>query len=575
MIPAPPARQLPLSDAQREMWYGQQADPGNPVFTMGDFLELRGPLDTARFTAAWQGVLREAGTLRALFTELDGEPRQELAAVGDFPVESLDLSWEPQPRDAAEAFMRQDLLTPPDLTAGTLRSVLLRLGPDHLLFYIRVNHILVDGFSRVLIYNRLAALYADPDAEGAFPDPRTLTDDEAAYAATAKYAKEQEFWRGRFEEQPDPVSLSSRPGGPARSSLRCEAVLPAAAVERLRALAWDARITWQTLLIAATGAYVQRAAGVDRALLTLAVPARATAAARTVPGMRANFVPHPVRVLPGRTVADFLRDSAGELRATLRHQNYRGDRIRRDLGFTGDAGRSLGPTVNVLESGFDYAFGECAGLLHNLSTGPVEDMQIIYLDSAEEGYAVRLDANPSRYTQQELELHQRRLFGWLETLAEAGPDAVVDRLDILLPEESAALRAGWNATAIDETYAGVVERVRALAVDEPEKTAVQDPQGSVSYGELVGLASALSRRLVAAGVRPGSRVAMLCEPGIPFVTGILAILGAGAAWIPLDLRAPQARTAALLDDSRPDVLYTGPGLDDTATEPLATATSTP
>ncbi|THA72129.1 amino acid adenylation domain-containing protein, partial [Streptomyces sp. A0592] len=105
--------------------------------------------------------------------------------------------------------------------------------------------------------------------------------------------------------------------------------------------------------------------------------------------------------------------------------------------------------------------------------------------------------------------------------------------------------------------------------------AVQDPQGSVSYGELVALASALSRRLVAAGVRPGSRVAMLCEPGIPFVTGILAVLGAGAAWIPLDLRAPRARTAALLDDSRPDVLYTGPGLHNTATELLAAASSTP
>ncbi|MGW6293748.1 condensation domain-containing protein, partial [Streptomyces sp. NPDC055058] len=526
----PPARQLPLSAAQREMWYGQQADPGNPVFTMGDFLELRGPLDTARFTAAWQRVLVEAGALRALFTEHDGEPRQELADAADFPVETLDLSGEPHPRGAAETFMRQDLLVPPDLTAGTLRSVLLRLGPEHLLFYIRVNHILVDGFSRVLVYNRLAALYADREAEGAFPDPRTLTDDEAAYAETPKYRKEQAFWRARFEEQPEPVSLSPRPGGPARSSLRREAVLPAATVERLRSLAWDARVTWQTLLIAATGAYVQRAAGVDRALLTLAVPARATAAARAVPGMRANFVPHPVRVRPGLTVADFLRDSAGELRATLRHQNYRGDRIRRDLGFTGDAGRSLGPTVNVLESGFDYAFGACTGLLHNLSTGPVEDLQIIYLDAAEEGYAVRLDANPTRYTQEELDLHRRRLFAWLTTLAGAGPDARVDRLDVLLPEESAAVRAGWTATTVDEPYRGVVERVRAQAAAHPDRLAVQDPDGTATYAELVGQASALSRRLTAAGVRRGSRVAMLCEPGIPFVTGILAVLGAGAAW---------------------------------------------
>src|SRR5690606_9860556 len=130
-------------------------------------------------------------------------------------------------------------------------------------------------------------------------------------------------------------------------------------------------------------------------------------------------------------------------------------------------------------------------------------------------------------------------------------------------------------TTVDEPYTGVVERVRAHAAAHPDRIAVQDPDGTATYTELVSHASALSRRLRAAGVRRGSRVAMLCEPGIPFVTGTLAVLGAGAAWVPLDLRAPRARTAGLLDDSGPDVLYVGPGLDHTATELLAAATAAP
>ena len=570
-----PSEGLRLSAAQREMWYGQQADPGNPVYAMGDCLDLRGPLDQDRLLAAWSGLLRETPAFRARFTERAGEPRQLFDPVGEFPVERLDLSAGPDPAAAAELLMRQDLLEPPDLSRPTLRAVLMLLGADHACFYIRVNHILVDGFSRGLIYQRLSELYADPGADGGFPSLETLLDDEDAFTASPRHDRERAFWAARFDRVPEPVSLSRRPPAPARSSLRHEALLPAETVARLRELAWRHRVTWQTLLIAATGGYVQRSAGTDRAQLTLAVPARATAAARAVPGMRANFLPHPVAADPELTVSAFLAEAATELRATLRNQHVRGALVRRDLGLSAEEGQSLGPTVNVLESGSVFALGECTARLRNLSTGPVPDLQIIYLDAAEEGYAVRLDANPHRYTEAELADHQVRLFHWLEGFAGSGPQTRLAELDLALPRESVRLAREWAATAAEDPYLGVPDRIRAAAGRRPGAVAVRDPHGVLSYAELVGLADGLTRSLVNAGAGPDSRVALLAEPGGPFVTGVLGTLGAGAAWLPLDVRAPAVRSAALLDRAGARVLLVGPGQRKLADAVLAAARSAP
>src|SRR5690606_39348907 len=72
----------------------------------------------------------------------------------------------------------------------------------------------------------------------------------------------------------------------------------------------------------------------------------------------------------------------------------------------------------------------------------------------------------------------------------AAPDPPVREAEVLLPEESAAVRAGWAATTVDEPCTGVVERVRAHAAAHPDRIAVQDPAGSATYAEPVSHAPA-------------------------------------------------------------------------------------
>ncbi|WP_255950100.1 non-ribosomal peptide synthetase [Streptomyces odontomachi] len=583
-----PGACLPLSGAQREMWYAQQRDPGNPVFTMADHLDLTGPLDVDRFARAWWRLLTETEALRAVFTERDGEPVQTIVDLGerDFPVK--DLTGERDPDAVSRRLMAADLARPSSLGADAVRHELHVLGTDRHRFYICANHALLDGYSRGPFLTRFTELYAEAEdgaesaGAGATEAPGTvgtpfapladLAADEQAYLSSERYARDAAFWRGRFDGVPEPTRLSQRHPGHARHSLRHTRALPTTVVEGLGRLAWQHRVTLPTVLIAATGSCLARLTSNSRILLTLPVTARSGAVARAVPGMRANFLPLPLDLPPRLTRAELLAHAAAEIRSTVRHQGYRAGELSRDLGLTGDAGTSFGPTVNVLQADADLAFGATTARLHNLSTGPVPDIQILYLDAPDGSWTLRLDADPTRYTEDELAAHADRLAGYLAAFALAPDDTALGTLDVTLPDEKRRELTDVNATVRIGDFADVPARVRQLAARAPQAVAVDDGSTSLSYQALVGRADALARRLVScgsasaqtrrsaqAGVRTGSLVAVAADPGVPFVTAVLGVLTAGAAWVPLDVRAPEARCAALLADSGAEVLLYGPG----------------
>ncbi|MFI0727653.1 amino acid adenylation domain-containing protein [Streptomyces sp. NPDC021225] len=571
--------ELPLSGAQREMWYAQALDPGNPVFTMADHLDLNGPLDLARFERAWWRLIRETECLRARFTERGGEPVQTIHPLGERTLAVRDFRAATDPDAASRHRMREDLRLPSSLGAEAFHSELHLLGLRRVRLYARTNHIHMDGFSRAVFHQRLAALYRNEAAEGGhdgadatdpLPPLAELLADEEAYHASRAYERDARFWAGRFEAAPEPTRLSPRRPEHARHTLRRTAPLPAATVARLGELAWQARVTWPTTLIAATAAWAAGASGDGEVLLTLPVPARTTATARAVPGMRANFLPLALSVRPSMTRAGLLAHTAAQLRATVRHQRYRGDELRRELGLTGDADTTYGPTVNVLESGADFAFGDsCTGRLHNLSTGPVPDLQIIYLDTPDAGWTVRLDANSSLYTEAELTAHQDRLLAAIEAFAHGADGLPLGRVDVTLPAERQRLLVDRNATERTDGFTDVVERVRELAGLTPDAVAVDDGATRLSYAELVARADAMSRTLTTAGLGPGSLVALAAGPGAAFVTALLGVLGAGAAWVPLDVRAPVARGASLLADSGARALLFGRDQEGFAHQALA------
>ncbi|MEU6542798.1 amino acid adenylation domain-containing protein [Streptomyces sp. NPDC046859] len=567
---------LPLTAAQAEIWFDEQFATGPLGYNMADYIDLRGPLDTEVLGRALGRLGHEAEGLRVQFVEEEGAPGQIVRPLAQLPLKTLDLSGEADPLAAAGAWMRADHADPLKVTDFPLfRGALIRLGPDHHLLYLCMHHILADGFSRALLYPKLAALYTrlaagarpgDLDAD-AMPPFHRLLDAERDYLGSPHVERDRAYWTARLTDgtrgpAPELVSLSSRQPAPGRSALRHTTRLGTEATDALRALARDGKVTLPVVLVAAAAAYTRHATGVDRPLLTLPVTGRVGAASREIPGMLANYLPLAVPVRPGMTPAQLLRQSWVEVSGALKHQRYRGDRVRRDIGLRTDDRRPFGPFVNVLDQDPALTFGTgCRGTVVNLSTGIVNDLIITVLNTADGTMEIHLDGNPELYTSEELATHLARFETFLGDLAALPADHPVGRIGIGAPGERLGLLGTWDRDTEQAGYEGLVERVRDVAALSPGAVAVSDGTQEITYAGLVTRAAGVAARLRAAGTATGAVVALLAEPGVPFVAGVLGVLAAGGAYLPLDPAAPAARNAALLRDSGARHLLLGAGLD--------------
>ncbi|MGV9358466.1 amino acid adenylation domain-containing protein [Streptomyces misionensis] len=565
---------LPLTGAQAGVWFAQAVEPDSPIFRAAEYLEIHGPVDPELFERALRRMTAEADALHITFVDTEDGPRQRIGAEPDWRLRIVDVSGESDPRRAAEEWMRRDLRRRIDLTGTELFTyALFRVAQDRWFWYHAYHHILLDGVGAALLVRRVADLYSalvagtEPEP-GPFASVRTLLAEDAAYRASEEFTADRAFWQGRFADQPEPIALSARPLVPSADFVRRSAHLPADVQDALVRAAERAGAARSRIVIAATVAYLHRMTGCTDVVLGLPVTARPGPHSRRAPGMAANVVPLRVAVDDATTVAELLERTRVALRGVSAHQRYRGEDLRRDLGLPNDHRRFFGPLINVVPFDYDLRFAGSRADAHNMSLRLIEDLAISVYDRGN-GTPVRVDfdIHPELYGTAELAAHQDRYVAFIGRLAEAlaEPGTPLGRLGLLGADELADVLAPPAPAAAGPapTLAGLFERQVRRTPDAP---AVRYEDTVLDYAELNRRANRLARLLIARGVGPEDRVALLLPRSAEFVVALLAVVKAGAAYVPVDPDYPAARIAHILGDARPVCVLTDATTADAARE---------
>lgn len=541
------ATPLALTEAQAGLWFAQRLAPDNPSFNTAHAVWIDGQLDVPAFVAAANQAAVESEAFALRFAEgTDGQPLQwhDPAHV---PLLSVrDLSGETDPVSEARALMQADRLSAVDPTRDRIsQQVLFDLGGQRWAWYLRVHHLAADGYGMALFSDRVCALYCGRAGEP-LPGLVGVLADDAAYRADARRGLAGQWWREQLQGAPAGVGLAGTEPA-SDDALRWVQPLDAAFREQLLQASARWLQPWPDVLAALSAEYLRRMSAADEVVVGVPFMGRLGNASARVPAMVMNVL--PLRVAAGEgSVEAFTRALGRQLSQGRKHGRYRGEQLRRDLGLVGAQQRLHGPLVNVQPFYAPLALPGVQATLEVLCTGPVDDLTLGFRGDGQRVLDLEIEANPALYRREDVQAHAARLLHFVSAALDADDIATVP---LATADEAQQVVHGFNATGHALPQTTLVELLQQGMDRDPQATALVFGDTGLDHATLEARSFALAAQLRAMGVGPGSVVAVALPRSLELVIALVAVLRAGAAYLPLDLAHPDERLARILASAQP------------------------
>ncbi|MFJ8888265.1 amino acid adenylation domain-containing protein [Streptomyces sp. NPDC102402] len=524
------------------------------VYHMQFVLHLSGHVDPERMRAAGQALLDRYPNLRSAFlTGADGDPVQIVAEHVDLPWRHTDLTGLGDAEtdaalDKALADDRADQLDP--TRPPLIRLNLLTCGPRQAKLVVTAHHTLFDGWSSPMVITDLVRLYSDDRSLA----PVRSYGDYLAWLSRQDQEASAARWKAELDgfEQPTIVAPNAALQGTASALGRVEVPLSIDQGRGLARRAAELGVTLNTLLQGAWAILLARLTGQQDVVFGAAVNGRPPdlVGSDEMVGLFINTLPTRVFCRPDDTMGEVVSGLQDRQTALLDHHHHGLADIQRDVGLP-----ALFDTLIVFEN---YPIDREGMIDANESAGFAIDgirpfagsHYPLTLNSADPYLRLSLDYQDNLYGRAEAEEIAARLVRVLAQLL-ADPGTRLGDIDVLGVEERDRLLRGANATAGPTLGAGLAETVRRQAGTTPQALAVVAEDQTLTYGELEERANRLAHWLAGRGVRPESLVAVRLPRSAELVVALLAVLKAGAAYVPIDPEHPAARIEYILEDSRP------------------------
>ena len=603
-----PDGDLVASFAQQRLWFLDQLSPGNLFYNIPVAVQLVGALDINALESSLNEIVRRHAALRTTFKAKGGIPVQVISddAYIDLPMDDLSsLSQEEQEVEVRRRVV-EEAQKPFDLTTGPVMRVrLLQLGNKksksitQYVFVLVMHHIVSDGWSMGVFIDEIATLYS------VYLDGKTspLKDLQVQYYDFSAWQrdwlqgevleKQLAYWREQLSDQPKILNLPTDHPRPAVQTSVGDVEpfsLPVGLTEKIKEISRKEDVTLFMTLLSVFQVLLYRYSGQDDVSVGTAIAGRNLTDTEALIGFFVNTLVMRTDLSGRPTFKELLQRVRDVTLGAFAHQDLPFEVLveelhpERDMSHTplfqvafalqnaptADTGASAADPSSPVND-ISGANGDQQMILQlpdlkftmlNVNSGTSKFDLTLSMAEGEEGLLGALEYNLDLFEPETI----MRMIGHFQMLLEGivdNPETPIATLPMLTDDERWQVVKGWNGTELETPiHQSAHERFESHVMERPEAIAVSFEDQVLTYDALNRKANQLAHYLQSKGVKTEDLVGISTHRSLEMVVGILGVLKAGGAYLPIDPTYPADRVEFMMADSGISVLLTQEDLVD-------------
>ena len=557
IIKAQEKEYYPASSAQKRLYVLSRMEGPSTVYNMPGIMMAEGRLDRERLENAFRQLLVRHEALRTSFEAVEGEPVQRVHKKPGFEMEYTECSGE----EAGEAVKR--FIRPFDLgKAPLMRAGLLKIREDRHILMMDMHHIISDGTSLGIIIREFASLYngqALPELKIQYKD---FSEWQNSLFNSGEIKKQEKYWLDTFSGEIPVLSMPTDYPRPGVQSFEGDSIafeIDRELTDKIRALSSSMGITLYMTLLGVYNIMLAKYSGQEDIVVGSPIAGRPHADLENVMGMFVNTLAMRNHPKDGKTVEEFLKEVKENSLMAYENQGYQFEELVEKLEIKRDLSRN--PLFDAMFALQNEEIGqlEIPGL--RLSSFRSENRISkfdISLHASEEGEGIvfALEYCAKLFKKETME----RLSGhYVNILREitGKPWANIYEIDMMSEGERRRILCDFNDTEAEYPRNRTIhELFEEQAEKTPESIALVFEDKQLTYRQLNERSNQLARVLRNNGVIPDTIVGIMAERSLDMIVGILGVLKAGGAYLPIDPAYPQDRIRYMLEDSGINILIT-------------------